>query len=56
LGAANERMLAMRTERTGEKYITKYRNSFRVNIRRKGIYKQFKTLEEAKEFKKEVYE
>jgi hypothetical protein len=39
---------------TGEKYITKYRNSFRVNIRRKGICKQFKTLEEAKEFKKGV--
>lgn len=39
---------------TGEKYIRKYRNSYRVQIHRLGICKQFKTLEEAKEYKRLV--
>lgn len=43
-----------KTTNTGEKYITKRKNSFRVQISRKGIYKEFKTLEEAKAFKKAV--
>lgn len=39
---------------TGEKYIRKYKNSYRVQIHRLGICKQFKTLEEAKEYKRLV--
>lgn len=39
---------------TGEKYISKYRNSFRVQISKKGICRQFKTVEEAKAFKRAV--
>lgn len=39
---------------TGEKYISKRKNSFRVQIERKKISRQFKTFEEARAFKKAV--
>lgn len=39
---------------TGEKYIRKYKNSYRIQIKKLGICKQFKTIEEAKEYKRLV--
>lgn len=39
---------------TGEKYIRKYNDVYRVCIKSKGICRQFKTFDEAIEFKKRV--
>lgn len=41
-----------RPTNTGEKYVSKHKNSYRLQIKQKGIYRQFKTLEEAREFKR----
>lgn len=43
-----------KTSSTGEKYIMRYKNCFRVNIDALGICKQFKNLDEAVLYRNEV--